>query len=35
LDALIAYLRAAPQPVQPPRDVRIHALAANGATKSG
>jgi 2',3'-cyclic-nucleotide 2'-phosphodiesterase (5'-nucleotidase family) len=35
LDALIAYLRAAPQPVRPPGDVRIHAVAANGATKTG
>jgi 2',3'-cyclic-nucleotide 2'-phosphodiesterase (5'-nucleotidase family) len=35
LDAFIAYLRTAPQPVQAPHDTRIHAVAANGATKSG
>jgi 2',3'-cyclic-nucleotide 2'-phosphodiesterase (5'-nucleotidase family) len=35
LDALIAYLKAAPQPVQPPGDVRIRAAAASNGTKTG
>ncbi len=35
LDAMIAYLKSAPQPVQPPRDARIRTAAATGGTKTG
>jgi 5'-nucleotidase len=35
LDALIVYLKAAPQPVQPPRDARIRPTDASGGTKTG
>ena len=35
LDAFIAFLKAAPQPVQPPRDVRIRSAAATSGTKTG
>lgn len=35
LDAFIAYLKAAPQPVQPPRDPRIRAAEPPSGTNSG
>ncbi len=35
LDALIAYLKAAPQPVQAPRDERIRATTPSSGTNSG
>ena len=35
LDALVAYLETAPQPVQPPRDRRIRSASGAGGTKSG
>jgi len=35
LDALVTYLKAAPQPVQPPRDQRIRSASAAGGTKPG
>jgi 2',3'-cyclic-nucleotide 2'-phosphodiesterase (5'-nucleotidase family) len=35
LDAMIAYLKSAPQPVQPPRDARIRTAAATSGTKTG
>jgi 2',3'-cyclic-nucleotide 2'-phosphodiesterase (5'-nucleotidase family) len=35
LDAFVAYLKAAPQPVQTPRDTRIRALSATSGTNSG
>lgn len=34
LDAFIAYLKAAPQPVEPPRDVRIREASASAGTKT-
>lgn len=35
LDAFVVYLRAAPQPVQPPHDVRIRAVSPTDGTKTG
>lgn len=34
LDALVAYLKGAPQPVQAPRDQRIRSASATGGTKT-
>jgi 2',3'-cyclic-nucleotide 2'-phosphodiesterase (5'-nucleotidase family) len=35
LDAFVAYLKTAPQPVQVPRDVRIRSVSATNGTKPG